>query len=131
LALSVPLSRFTSRVSGGSAFFVRHRSHAMKLTDDQFNKALDIFQEFGPRWCIPVHERWAEIFRAATSEDFQTWPFARRDIEAFALSSALQVRYNLLDKDSAICQIAGQFPRLSRERVGHTYSRAMYFSLNE
>src|ERR1039458_8992990 len=26
LALSVPLSRFTSRVGGGSAFFVRHRS---------------------------------------------------------------------------------------------------------
>ena len=30
MALSVPLSRFASRVGGGSAFFVRHRSHAMK-----------------------------------------------------------------------------------------------------
>jgi hypothetical protein len=30
LALAVPLSRFTSRVGGGSAFFVRHRSHAVK-----------------------------------------------------------------------------------------------------
>ena len=29
LALSVPLSRFTSRVGGGSAFFVRHRGHAL------------------------------------------------------------------------------------------------------
>jgi len=27
LALSVPLSRFTSRVGGGSVFFVRHHSH--------------------------------------------------------------------------------------------------------
>jgi predicted RNase H-like HicB family nuclease len=27
LALSVPLSRFTPRVGGGSAFFVRHHSH--------------------------------------------------------------------------------------------------------
>jgi hypothetical protein len=31
LALSVPLSRFTSRVGGGSAFYVRCQSHAMKL----------------------------------------------------------------------------------------------------
>src|ERR1035441_7431954 len=30
LALSVPLSRFTSRVGGGSAFFVRHHLRAMK-----------------------------------------------------------------------------------------------------
>jgi hypothetical protein len=30
LALSVPLSRFTPQVGGGSAFFVRHHSHAMK-----------------------------------------------------------------------------------------------------
>jgi hypothetical protein len=27
MARSVPLSRFTSRVGGGSAFFVRHREH--------------------------------------------------------------------------------------------------------
>ena len=30
MALAVPLSRFTSRVGGGSAFFVRPLSHAMK-----------------------------------------------------------------------------------------------------
>ena len=30
MALSVPLSRITSRVGGGSAFFVRHHLHAMK-----------------------------------------------------------------------------------------------------
>jgi hypothetical protein len=30
LALSVPLSRFTSRVGGGSAFFVRHHLRTMK-----------------------------------------------------------------------------------------------------
>src|ERR1035441_1842685 len=30
LALAVPLSRFTSRVGGGSAFFVRHHLRAMK-----------------------------------------------------------------------------------------------------
>ena len=32
MALSVPLSRFTSRVGGGSAFFVRHHDTFMKYT---------------------------------------------------------------------------------------------------
>jgi hypothetical protein len=103
----------------------------MTLTDHQFNNALEIFQDFGPRRRIPVHERWAEVFRAATSEDFQAWQAACRDIEAFALRVALQVRDNLLDTDSAMRQISEQFPHLSRDRVGHTYSQAIYFSLNE
>jgi ascorbate-specific PTS system EIIC-type component UlaA len=32
MALSVPLSRFTLRVGGGSAFYVRQHTHAMKIT---------------------------------------------------------------------------------------------------
>jgi PBP1b-binding outer membrane lipoprotein LpoB len=32
LALTVPLSRFTSRVGGGSAFYVRHQHTIMKFT---------------------------------------------------------------------------------------------------
>jgi hypothetical protein len=114
------------RWSGTLDIIARHG-----LTDDQFNKALEIFQEFGPRRRIPVHERWAEVFRTATVEDFQEWQSACRDIEAFALRVALQVRDNLLDKDSAIRQISEQFPRLSRDRVGHAYSQAIYFSLHE
>jgi hypothetical protein len=34
LALSVPLSRFTSQVGGGSAFFVRHQADADFLAAD-------------------------------------------------------------------------------------------------
>jgi len=34
LALSVPLSRFTPRVGGGSAFFVRHQADADGLATD-------------------------------------------------------------------------------------------------
>jgi hypothetical protein len=40
LALSVPLSRFTSRVGGGSAFFVRHQASADFL-------AVDLSGDFG------------------------------------------------------------------------------------
>ena len=103
----------------------------MELNDDQFNNALEIFQEFGPRRRIPVQERWAEVFRDATIEDFQRWRSVCREIESFALGVAVQVRDSLLDKDTAIRQIGERFPRLSRDRVGHTYSQAMYFSMNE
>jgi hypothetical protein len=40
LALAVPLSRFTSQVGGGSAFFVRHQAHADFL-------AVDLSGDFG------------------------------------------------------------------------------------
>src|SRR5450759_2049925 len=100
----------------------------MKLTNDQLNKVLEVFQEFGPRRRIPVHKRWAEIFHTATDEDFQEWQSECRDIEAFALRVALQVRDNHLDKDTAIRQILERFPYLSSDRVGHTYSQALYFS---
>jgi ribosomal 50S subunit-associated protein YjgA (DUF615 family) len=103
----------------------------MNLTDDQFNKALEIFQEFGPRRRIPVQKRWSEVFRTATIEDFEEWQLVFRDIEAFALKAALQVRDRLLDGDSAIRQISERFPRLSRDRVSHTYSQAVYFSMYE
>jgi len=42
LARSVPLSRFTSRVGGGSAFYVRHHSHAMKKENLQKYASLKI-----------------------------------------------------------------------------------------
>jgi len=40
LALAVPLSRFTSRVGGGSAFYVRHQASADCL-------AMDLSGDFG------------------------------------------------------------------------------------
>jgi hypothetical protein len=101
----------------------------MKLTNEQFNKALEIFQESGPRRRTPVHERWAKVFRDATPDDFREWERACREIEDFAYGVAEQVRDHGLDKDKAIHQISERFPRLSRDRVGHTYSQAMYFSM--
>lgn len=101
----------------------------MKLTDEQLNQALEIFQEFGPRRRLPVHERWAEIFRDAKAADFREWDAACREIEEFAYGVAEQVRDHRLDKDTAMQRISERFPRLSRDRVGHTYSQAMYFSL--
>jgi hypothetical protein len=53
LALAVPLSRFTSRVGGGSAFFVRHLDHATMTPEqeDKITKAIGdqaaAFNKFG------------------------------------------------------------------------------------
>src|ERR1039457_7300691 len=40
LALAVPLSRFPSRVGGGSAFYVRHHGHATNNAEQDRHKGL-------------------------------------------------------------------------------------------
>jgi hypothetical protein len=98
------------------------------LTDAGLNRALEIFQEFGPRRAIPVEGRWAEAFPKSGAEDHKEWKRLFEEIESFAYDLAEQVRDHRLDRDEAKRQIAERFPRLSSDRVGHTYSQAMYFS---
>jgi hypothetical protein len=67
LALAVPLSRFTSRVGGGSAFFVRHQAAADGL-------AVDLSLDFGLRklqtfWMVFGKAR-AGFVRQASAEPF-------------------------------------------------------------
>jgi len=112
-----------------SLTFYDGRNRDMTLTDKQFNAALEMFQEFGPRRRIPVQERWAEAFPDATAEDFGAWQVACREIEDYAYGVAEQVRDERLDEHTAVRQISERFPRLSRERVEHTFSQAMYFSI--
>jgi hypothetical protein len=65
LALSVPLSRFTPRVGGGSAFFVRHRGGATTSSFTIFTKKdllvcfvfLDIYYQNPPE-AIAVLAAW-------------------------------------------------------------------------
>jgi len=62
LALAVPLSRFTPRVGGGSAFFVRRQSDAVRILTrgkDPF-EAVSRFEsgaEAGQRY-VPLWSRW-------------------------------------------------------------------------
>jgi len=74
LALSVPLSRFTSRIGGGSAFFVRQRSERGIY-----------FADYGETfWCfvlaVAVHGvGFASVFsteaKMAAESPFGAWPF--------------------------------------------------------
>jgi hypothetical protein len=65
LALSVPLSRFTPRVGGGSAFFVRHQAAADDLI-------VDLRRDFGlimsqTCWLVLSKAR-AGLMRRASAE---------------------------------------------------------------
>ena len=59
MALSVPLSRFTPRVGGGSAFFVRQ--HGARITFELVGLA----EDFGGSVLLPV---WTVQFRQAGIE---------------------------------------------------------------
>src|ERR1017187_6732001 len=52
LALSVPLSRFTSRVGGGSAFFVRR--HEIMQASKPLNRKLAIILALAVMWLVSV-----------------------------------------------------------------------------
>lgn len=101
----------------------------MELTDEQFNRALEIFQQFGPLRRISVQERWREAFPDAGPEDMREWETSFGEVESFAYGVAEQVRDHGLEEDLARRQIAEQFPRLSRDRVAHTYNQARYFAM--
>src|SRR5665647_1009599 len=70
LALSVPLSRFTPRVGGGSAFYVRRHSRVLRFWHEGIDpfEAVSRFEsgaEARQRY-IPLWSRWRS--RATTSE---------------------------------------------------------------
>jgi hypothetical protein len=99
------------------------------LTNEQFNRALEIYQEFGPRRRIPIHQRWQEAFPQAAPDEMKDWERAFRDIEKFAHSVAEQVRDHGLDERAAAEQISEQFPRLTPDRVATTYNQARYIAM--
>jgi hypothetical protein len=101
----------------------------MELTHQQFNRVLEVFQEFGPRRRLTYAERWSEDFPAMTNDDARRWEELCREIEAFAYSIAERVRDGELDQKVASGMIAERYPHLNKDRVGHTFSQAMYFSM--
>jgi hypothetical protein len=101
----------------------------MTLSDDQFNKAFEIFQEFGLRRRIPIYQRWQQAFPEAGLDDMCDWEKEFKDIEGFAYGTAEKVRDDGLDEPSAMHQIALRFPQLSADRVLTTYNQARYFAM--
>lgn len=100
----------------------------MKVTPEQFNKAFAEFQQFGPRRRIPIEERWREVLLGIDPMEFAGLLSQCKDIEAFALTLAEQVRDKKLADVSARTQLAEKYPFLTQGHLDHTWSQAMYFS---
>ncbi|HEV2319935.1 MAG TPA: hypothetical protein VGV18_09305 [Verrucomicrobiae bacterium] len=101
----------------------------MKTTPEQFNRALKEFQQFGPRRRIRIEDRWREILPDVSPDEFPNLKTQCATIEAFALNLAEQVRDKKLSDIMAKEQLARRFSILDRERLNHTWSQAMYFSI--
>lgn len=100
----------------------------MNITPEQFDKAFAEFQQFGPRRRIPIEERWREILPEVAPTELSGLKAECKEIEAFALSLAEQVRDKKTSDSAAKQQLAQKYPFLKQERLDHTWSQAMYYS---
>ena len=100
----------------------------MNVTPEQFDKAFAEFQQFGPRRRIPIEERWLEILPEVDSAKFSELQAECKEIEAFALSLAEQVREKIMADAEAKKQLAQKYPFLKQGRLDHTWSQATYYS---
>jgi len=100
----------------------------VSIEPENFNKAFAEFQLFGPRRRVPIEQRWREILPSVDPLEFAALEAKCKEIEAFALGLAEQVRDKTMSDKAAQTQLAQQFPILNQERLDHTWSQAMYFS---
>ena len=111
LALSVPLSRFTSSVGGGSAFYVRPLDYFMPNGYDKgYVRFCKVINDF--RW---LHGRWPTRFRMSADQ----LKFLRQlfTSEEFAkITSKIQIvtdgsGYGADDETGATCEYRHDIPR--------------------
>jgi hypothetical protein len=92
------------------------------------DRALKIFQEFGPNRAIPVQKRWRDAFPNVTIEQLAEWETLFRELEHFAYGLGEQVLNGDIGSREAAVLISNHFPQLSEEHVNHTLSQAVYFA---
>ena len=100
----------------------------MRITPEQFGKAFEEFQKFGPHRRIPVQERWREILPEISSSQSTELLALCEGIEAFALILAEQVRDEKLSDENARKRLAQKYPFLNHRQSDHAWSQALYFS---
>jgi hypothetical protein len=96
--------------------------------ESDINRALQIFQEFGPNRAIPVQKRWRDAFPNVTPEQLREWEILFRELEHFAYGLGEQVLHGDTGSVEAATIISKRFPLLSWDRVNHTLSQAIYFA---
>jgi len=101
----------------------------MILTNEQFDKAFAEFQAFGPRRRISIEERWLEVLPEINPSQYSDLKRQCAEIEALALSLAVQVRDKRIPEAIGQKQLAQKYPSLTDDRRGQTWSQALYFSI--
>ena len=85
MALSVPLSRFTSQVGGGSAFFVRPHSHHEVFDFHRgFTRPV-----FGVQVWISLHAKHIVVFTGHSHSDSGIAIFGREEAQDYGSSDSL------------------------------------------
>jgi hypothetical protein len=99
------------------------------MTDESdIERALAIFQEFGPNRTIPIWKRWRNAFPDATDDEFEKWETQFREMEHFAYELGDQVMNGHLGSSEAAAIISKRYPLLGSESINHILSQACYFS---
>jgi hypothetical protein len=100
-------------------------------TDAQLNRALAVFQQFGPERATPVEERWSRELPDLPLAAYPALLARCEEIEAAAADLAGRVREGTLGQDAGKAELGRQFPFLDTERLAHTWSQALYFSARD
>lgn len=100
----------------------------LNLREDEFERALAEFQQFGPRRGIPIEDRWCEILPGLPSTQLQMLLAVCKEIESYAYHVAQEVVYGNLADQVASKQLADRFPFLTDVQVRRALSRACYFA---
>jgi hypothetical protein len=100
-------------------------------TNAQLNRALAVFQQFGPERSTPVEERWSRELPELPLAAYPDLLARCEEIEAAAAALAGQVREGTLGQDAGKVELSRQFPFLDPERLAHTWSQALYFAAGD
>jgi hypothetical protein len=98
------------------------------LSDADFDRAFDEWQEFGPRRGIPVEERWRKLLPHASPDALADAQQRCKEIEAAAWKLAEQALAGTISEQEGQRRLAAQYPYLTRNRVSRTWVQAMYFA---
>jgi len=100
-------------------------------TNAQLNRALAVFQQFGPERATPVEERWSRELPELPLAEHPALLARCEEIEAAAATLAGQVREGTLGQDAGKAELGRQFPFLDPERLAQTWSQALYYAARE
>jgi hypothetical protein len=100
----------------------------MTTDRDTFNKALRVFQEFGPQRRIPRDERLRAEFPSFQESDIHELIEQFRKVEDDALTIAEHVKDGVISQPAGLERLKALHPILSQELAASSFSQAMYFT---